>query len=72
MSITRTGYTADVRLGGEPATLTVTTGPDGRPAEVFLRAGTHGSTLAGMSDALSTALSVALRHGVPPEAIIPR
>jgi ribonucleoside-diphosphate reductase alpha chain len=61
----RVGYTAEFRLGGQPATLTATALPDGRLGEVALRAGKHGSTLAGMTDALSTAVSVALAHGTP-------
>jgi ribonucleoside-diphosphate reductase alpha chain len=66
----RSGYTVDFQLDAEPATLTAANLPDGRLGEVFIRAGTHGSTLAGMTDALSTALTVALRHGVPPEAVV--
>ena len=61
----RVGYTAEFQLGGEPATLTATALPDGRLGEVTLRAGSHGSALAGMTDAFSTAVSVALLHGAP-------
>jgi ribonucleoside-diphosphate reductase alpha chain len=59
------GYTVEFQLGGEPATLTTTALPDGRLGEVTLRAGKHGSTVAGMTDAFSTAVSVALLHGAP-------
>jgi ribonucleoside-diphosphate reductase alpha chain len=61
----RAGYTVGFRVDGEPATLTAAALPDGHLGEVALRAGKHGSTLAGMTDAFSTAVSVALRHGAP-------
>lgn len=61
----RVGYQVDVRVGGEAATLTASALPDGRLGDVALRAGKHGSTLAGMTDAFSTAMSEALRHGAP-------
>lgn len=61
----RAGYTVGFRVGGEPATLTATAMPDGHLGEVALRVGKHGSTLAGMTDAFSTAVSVALGHGAP-------
>jgi hypothetical protein len=37
---------------------------DGRPGEVFLRMAKQGSTLAGLTEALGVAVSVALQHGV--------
>jgi ribonucleoside-diphosphate reductase alpha chain len=61
----RAGYTVDFRVGDEAATLTAGELPDGRLGEVALRAGKHGSTLAGLTDAFSTAVSEALRHGAP-------
>lgn len=61
----RAGYTVDFRLGGEAATLTASALPDGRLGDVALRAGKHGSTLSGMTEAFATAMSVALLHGAP-------
>ncbi len=38
---------------------------DGRPGEVFMKVSKQGSTLAGVMDAFSIAISVGLQHGVP-------
>src|SRR5579872_6481741 len=38
---------------------------DGRPGEVFMKVSKQGSTLAGVMDAFSIAISVSLQHGVP-------
>jgi ribonucleoside-diphosphate reductase alpha chain len=38
---------------------------DGRPGEVFVKVSKQGSTLAGVMDAFSIAISVSLQHGVP-------
>ncbi|MGH9130553.1 MAG: vitamin B12-dependent ribonucleotide reductase [Acidimicrobiales bacterium] len=38
---------------------------DGRPGEVFMKVSKQGSTLAGIMDALSVAISIGLQHGVP-------
>jgi ribonucleotide reductase alpha subunit len=38
---------------------------DGRPGEVFIKVSKQGSTLAGVMDAFSIAISVSLQHGVP-------
>ncbi len=38
---------------------------DGRPGEVFLKVSKQGSTLAGVMDAFSIAISLGLQHGVP-------
>jgi ribonucleoside-diphosphate reductase alpha chain len=61
----RGGYTTEVRVGGETATLTASALPDGRLREIALRSGKHGSTMAGLTDAFSTAVTEALRHGTP-------
>jgi len=58
----RAGYTSSFRLGETYGTLT-TAGRDGQLDQIFLRAGCHGSTLAGMTDAFSIAASLALQHG---------
>jgi ribonucleotide reductase alpha subunit len=38
---------------------------DGRPGEVFMKVSKQGSTLAGIMDAFSVAISIALQYGVP-------
>ncbi|HET9077257.1 MAG TPA: vitamin B12-dependent ribonucleotide reductase, partial [Acidimicrobiales bacterium] len=38
---------------------------DGRPGEVFIKVSKQGSTLAGIMDAFSVAISISLQHGVP-------
>jgi len=38
---------------------------DGRPGEVFMKVSKQGSTLAGVMDAFSIAISLGLQHGVP-------
>jgi ribonucleoside-diphosphate reductase alpha chain len=38
---------------------------DGRPGEVFMKVSKQGSTLAGIMDAFSIAVSIGLQHGVP-------
>ena len=43
---------------------------DGRLGEIFLKFGKQGSTLAGMMDAFSLAVSVALQYGVPLEKYV--
>jgi hypothetical protein len=63
------GQTTEVTIGGTKIHLTVTEHPVGRPVEVFVRAGKQGSTLAGMCEALSQVVTVALRNGVPVEEI---
>jgi ribonucleoside-diphosphate reductase alpha chain len=44
--------------------------PDGGLGEVFLKLGKQGSTLAGVMDAFSIAISIALQYGVPLEAFV--
>ncbi len=38
---------------------------DGRPGEVFMKVSKQGSTLSGVMDAFSIAVSLGLQHGVP-------
>jgi ribonucleoside-diphosphate reductase alpha chain len=45
--------------------ITVGMYPDGRPGEIFLRMAKCGSTLAGLLDSLSVAVSLGLQHGIP-------
>ena len=44
--------------------------PDGRLAEVFIKADKAGSTISGLLDALSITASLALQYGVPVETLI--
>ena len=44
--------------------------PDDGLGEVFLKLGKQGSTLAGVMDAFSIAVSIALQYGVPLEAYV--
>ncbi|HXR68955.1 MAG TPA: LAGLIDADG family homing endonuclease, partial [Dermatophilaceae bacterium] len=43
---------------------------DGRPGEVFIKVSKQGSTLAGIMDAFSVAISISLQHGVPLETFV--
>lgn len=47
------GSTVDVTVAGEAGVLTVAPGRDGAPCWMQLRAGVHGSTVAGLADALA-------------------
>jgi ribonucleoside-diphosphate reductase alpha chain len=44
--------------------------PDGRPGEIFIKVSKQGSTLAGVMDAFSIAVSLGLQHGVPLETFV--
>jgi ribonucleoside-diphosphate reductase alpha chain len=66
----RTGHTTSFQIGDLAGTLTTSTAGDGTTAaRIDLRVGTHGTTLAGLTDALATAASLALQHGAPLPAI---
>ena len=43
---------------------------DGRLGEVFLKLGKQGSTLSGVMDAFSIAVSIGLQYGVPLESFV--
>ncbi|MEI8406016.1 MAG: hypothetical protein WCG96_12170 [Actinomycetes bacterium] len=66
----RFGPTWRLDIGGEEVYMRVNTYEDGSPAEIFLDWGRQGSTLRGMTSALSIALSHALQRGMPLEDII--
>ena len=66
----RFGPTWRFVVGGEELYLRVNTYSDGSPAEVFLDWGSQGSTLRGMTSALSIALSHALQRGMPIEDLV--
>ena len=48
--------------------VTISTYPDGRPGEMFIKADKSGSLASGALDAVAIALSMAWQHGVPFEA----
>lgn len=64
--------TSPIALDGEHGTLTVAHDSADRVTLVHLRLGRHGSTVHGLSDALSTALTLALRHGAPTDLLLTR
>ncbi len=65
-----TEVTSTFVIDGVPGRLTTAVAPSGELCHVDLRAGTHGSTLAGLTDALSTAITTALRAGAPPTVFV--
>jgi ribonucleoside-diphosphate reductase alpha chain len=66
----RTSQTTSFAVGGAEGYLTAGTYDDGRLGEIFLKFGKQGSTLAGVMDAFSIAISVALQYGVPLETYV--
>ena len=63
----RNSKTTSFAIGGAEGYMTASMYDDGRLGEVFLKFGKQGSTLAGVMDAFSIAISVALQYGVPLE-----
>jgi ribonucleoside-diphosphate reductase alpha chain len=61
----RSAHTQAFRVGDLEGYITVGEYNDGRPGEVFVRVSKQGSTLAGIMDAWSIALSMGLQYGVP-------
>jgi ribonucleoside-diphosphate reductase alpha chain len=61
----RPSVTTSIHVGGAEAYLTASRYPDNGVGEIFLKLGKQGSTLAGVLDALSIAISIALQYGVP-------
>ena len=66
----RRSRTTSFTVGGAEGYLTSSEYPDGRLGEVFLKLGKQGSTLAGVMDAFSIAISIALQYGVPLETYV--
>lgn len=62
------GHTHKIKTDLGPAYITVNSFED-KPAEVFANVGRNGSAVQTMSEALGRVVSVALQHGVAPEAI---
>jgi ribonucleoside-diphosphate reductase alpha chain len=61
----RPSQTVSFAVGDAEGYLTASSYPDDGLGEVFLKLGKQGSTLAGVMDAFSIAVSVALQYGVP-------
>jgi len=66
----RPSRTVSFSVGGAEGYLTAGSYPDDGLGEVFLKLGKQGSTLAGVMDAFSIAISIALQHGVPLETYV--
>jgi ribonucleoside-diphosphate reductase alpha chain len=63
----RASETVSFSVGGAEGYLTASSYPDDGLGEVFLKMSKQGSTLAGVMDAFSVAISIGLQHGVPLE-----
>ncbi|MFM8515134.1 MAG: vitamin B12-dependent ribonucleotide reductase [Actinomycetota bacterium] len=66
----RPSRTTSFAVAGAEGYLTAGSYDDGQLGEVFLKLGKQGSTLAGVMDAFSIAVSIALQYGVPLEAFV--
>ncbi|HEU0089337.1 MAG TPA: vitamin B12-dependent ribonucleotide reductase, partial [Pseudonocardiaceae bacterium] len=66
----RTGSTTSFTVGGAEGYITANSYPDDGLGEVFLKISKQGSTLAGLMDAFSVAISVGLQYGVPLETYV--
>ena len=66
----RPAQTTSFSVGGAEGYMTSGAYADGALAEVFLKLGKQGSTLAGVMDAFSIAVSIGLQYGVPLETFV--
>jgi ribonucleoside-diphosphate reductase alpha chain len=66
----RPSQTARFTVGGAKGYLTASSYPDDGLGEVFLKMSKQGSTLAGVMDAFSIAISIGLQYGVPLETYV--
>ncbi|MCK0114234.1 vitamin B12-dependent ribonucleotide reductase [Ornithinimicrobium sp. F0845] len=66
----RTSQTTSFSVGGAEGYLTAGTYDDETLGEIFLKFGKQGSTLAGVMDAFSIAVSIGLQYGVPLETFV--
>ena len=62
--------TVSFSVGGAEGYLTASSYPDDGLGEVFLKMSKQGSTLAGVMDAFSVAISIGLQYGVPLETYV--
>jgi len=66
----RASRTTSFTVGGAEGYMTSGAHDDGELGEVFLKLGKQGSTLAGVMDAFSIAVSIGLQYGVPLETFV--
>jgi ribonucleoside-diphosphate reductase alpha chain len=66
----RAGRTTRFKVGEAKGYMTSGAYDDGRLGEVFLKLGKQGSTLSGVMDAFSIAVSIGLQYGVPLETFV--
>jgi ribonucleoside-diphosphate reductase alpha chain len=66
----RPATTTSFSVGGAEGYMTAGAYADGALGEVFLKLGKQGSTLAGVMDAFSIAVSIGLQYGVPLETFV--
>ena len=66
----RPSRTTSFTVGGAEGYMTSGSYPDDGLGEVFLKLGKQGSTLAGVMDAFSIAVSIGLQYGVPLETFV--
>ncbi|MSV50452.1 MAG: vitamin B12-dependent ribonucleotide reductase, partial [Actinobacteria bacterium] len=66
----RPSRTTSFSVGGAEGYMTAGAYADGALGEVFLKLGKQGSTLAGVMDAFSIAVSIGLQYGVPLESYV--
>jgi ribonucleoside-diphosphate reductase alpha chain len=67
---TRSATVTKFNVAGAEGYMTASTYPDDGVGEVFLKLGKQGSTLAGVMDAFSIAISVGLQYGIPLESYV--
>ena len=61
----RMSVTHKFNVGGHEGYITVGLYPNGEPGELFITMAKEGSTVSGLMDSFSCAVSLALQHGVP-------
>lgn len=66
----RVSRTTSFTVGGAEGYMTSGAHEDGELGEIFLKLGKQGSTLAGVMDAFSIAVSIGLQYGVPLETYV--
>ena len=66
----RVARTTSFTVGGAEGYMTSGAHEDGELGEIFLKLGKQGSTLAGVMDAFSIAVSIGLQYGVPLETYV--
>ena len=66
----RPSITTKFEVGDAEGYITASSYPDNGIGEIFLKSSKQGSTLAGIMDAFSIAISIGLQYGVPLEAFV--